>query len=192
VPACLSCNQEKARDDDFLRDYLTTDFAGIESETAAQLFEGKVRRSIAQNSSELIRSVGDKLRPTPFYTKAGIYLGDFYQAPVDDKRIVNAIGRMLRGLYFHYAKSPVSPAYKVELWRIMPWDFETVWQSFQPFNLNVCAPMGDVFGGVCARVQEDLASTFWMISFYERIHFLVTISHPELPEIVRRQNQGDA
>jgi hypothetical protein len=188
VPACLSCNQDKARDDSFLRDYLTTDFVGIESKAASQIFQGKVRRSISRNSSELIRSIGDKLKPEPFYTKGGIYLGEFYQAPVDDQRIANAIGRMLRGLYAHYGKQLVPPTYEVKLWRIMPWDIEPAWQSFQRFKLNACAPMGDVFGGACARVLEEILSSFWLVSFYGRVHFVATVFHPDLPEIVRRHN----
>ena len=68
VPACNECNQRKGEDDDYLRDYLATDFAGSGSSIADTLLRGKIRRSVARNQSELIREIAPSLRLQSLHT----------------------------------------------------------------------------------------------------------------------------
>jgi hypothetical protein len=180
VPACQDCNVKKSLDDDFLRDYLTTDFAGNTNPTAERVFQQKVRRSVWRNSSELGRSVLGNSKEEPFYTKGGVYLGQVVTSPIDEKRIVGILGTVIRGLFRYHAKDHIPLHYPVEVFRIMPWDAESAWRSFAGFNLSHCRTLGDVFAGSCARVAEDVRSTFWLLAFYSRVHFLVSAVSPEL------------
>lgn len=180
VPACRECNERKAIDDSFFRDYLTLDFAGSTSPAAETLLHGKVRRAVARNRSELGRTVLRSSTVEPFYTKGGIYLGDFAQAPVDDARFVPLFRRIIRGLYFHYTNERIPLTYPVEVHRIMPWDFEQAFRSFSQLHFNPCGPMANVFAGGCARVSEEPLSTMWLLTFYERVHFHVTAFDPSL------------
>lgn len=190
VPACLECNRDKAIDDDFLRDYLTVDFAGSESPIASEIFETKMRRSVSRNSSELGREILRNARMRPFYTKGGVYLGEFAQADIPEDRVTRVLGRLIRGLFFHYAKQRIPKHYPVEALRIMPWDIEDAWRSFGQLNLSPCRPMGEVFAGSCARVQEDPLSTAWLLSFYRRVHLHVYCVNPDLPRMVAQDPTG--
>lgn len=185
VPACQACNSEKSRDDSFLRDYLTVDFAGNESPSASQIFQGKVRRSVRRNSSEVGRAILDHVREEPLYTRGGIYLGNVMFAPLNESRIVGQFARIIRGLYFHYLGEVIPLSYPIEVGRIMPWDFDSVWDSFSRLKFSVCGPLGDVFVGGCARVQEEPLSTSWLLTFYGRVHFSVTALNPNLEAIVK-------
>jgi hypothetical protein len=57
VRVCLECNQAKADDDVYLRDFLVADFAASPTPAAETLFRGEVRRSIRRNSSEVGRAI---------------------------------------------------------------------------------------------------------------------------------------
>ena len=185
VPSCDDCNSDKAIDDDFLRDYLTVDFAGSQSPTASALFEGKVRRSVKRNSSDLARSLLESARDQPLYTKGGIYLGDAVFAPIDESRFIKLFGRIIRGLYFHYTRKIIPLSYPVEVGRVMPWDFESVWDSFSNLKFSACGPLADVFVGGCARVKEDPLSTWWLMTFYGRVHFSIGSVNPDLGRSLR-------
>jgi hypothetical protein len=168
-------------DDEFLRDYLVVDFAGNKSPTANSIFAGKTQRSVNRNSSEIGRAALGNPRLEALYTKGGIFMGDYVQAPVDPQRFNILFKRIVGGLYFHYSNGGRIPvSYPAEVLRIMPWDFDSVWQGFQSCHLNRCGPFADVFAGACARVTEDLQSTLWLVSFYERVHFQIKAFGPHL------------
>jgi hypothetical protein len=167
------------------------DFAGSDSPIADTLLRGKIGRSVARNQSELFKEIAPRIRTQPLYTKSGIYLGDYLQAPIDDARIPRGLGRIARGLFYHFSSGQlVPPNYKVEVWRIMPWDMEEAWKSFSGLDLNRCAPVGDVWAGTCARVKEEPLSSLWMMSFYSRVHFVVSVMHPHLGELASRPQRA--
>lgn len=185
VPCCGVCNREKSTDDDFLRDYLTVDFAGNSSPTAEMIFQGKVRRSISRNSSEVARSILKNARNEPLYTGGGVYLGDVVFAPLEEFRFVRLFSQIVRGLYFHYMGKLIPLEYPIKVGRVMPWDFEAVWNVFSNLNFSVCGPLGDVFVGGCARVKEEPFSTWWLMTFYGRVHFSVEALNPDLDTMAR-------
>jgi hypothetical protein len=181
VRVCESCNEGKSRDDDFLRDYLVTDFAGSTSPTADALLKGKVRRSAKRNSSEVARAVFRLAKEKPFYTKGGIFLGNFIQAPLESSRFDRIFRRVIGGLYHYYTGGALIPVdYPIRVLRIMPWEMDSAWDRFSRLHLNRCGPFGDVFVGACARVKEDVRSTMWVMTFYQRVHFFVESFNPDL------------
>ena len=183
VRTCEKCNGEKSRDDDFLRDYLVTDFAGSTSPLADKLLKGKVRRSAGRNSSEVARAVEQLATEKPFYTKGGIYLGNFIQAPLESTRFDRIFRRIIAGLYHHYTNGDSIPLdYPIRVFRIMPWDMDSAFDGFSQLHLNRCGPFGDVFVGACARFREDPRSTVWLMTFYGRVHFLVESAARDLQE----------
>lgn len=117
----------------------------------------------------------------PFYTKHGIYLGDFAQAPIEPVRFDALFKRVIGGLYFRHTRGDRLPLeYPLTTLRIMPWDAERCWRSFEGFHLNRCGPYADVFFGACVRAREDPRSTMWWLTFYERVHFAVFAFRPDL------------
>jgi len=153
---------------------LVVDFAGNDNPTANELFQRKMRKAVGRNSSEVGRAALTKARVEGIYTKHGIFMGEYVQAPLDSRRFDIVFQRIIRALYLHYTNGDRIPSdYPIEVLRIMPWDAERVWGDFQAFNLNRCGPFGDVFFGACARVEEDVRSTMWLLTFYQRVHFHV-------------------
>jgi hypothetical protein len=179
VPACEQCNSAKSVDDAFFRDFLMLDFTGNESSEADDLFP-KVQRSVGRGSSELGRIVLSTAERKPFFTKSGIYLGDFMQAPLDESRLTKVFDRLIRGLFYYYTLDHIPLHYPVEVLRVMPWDMGEAWRTFSKLNLSHCRELGNVFSGSCARVKEDPRSTMWLLSFYRRVHFHVACFNPTL------------
>src|ERR1043165_9530327 len=98
VPACLGCNNdEKSRDDTFLRDLLVVDIDN-DHPVAKALLATKVRRSVERNLSEMAKFViGAKEQPR--HDHEGKYLGQFPKAELPSGRVARIMSRIVRGLY---------------------------------------------------------------------------------------------
>jgi hypothetical protein len=120
VPACRSCNQAKARHEDYLRDFLALDYRSSQSPITQTLFSQKVWRSLHRNSSELVRTALQTADLAPLYTREGIYLGEYPQATVDDTRLSSMLGMMVRGLYYDARKQRLPDDYDVTVLRHDP------------------------------------------------------------------------
>jgi hypothetical protein len=72
VPACLECNQAKARNDEYLRDMITMDIYGNQSPIAQEIFNDKVVRSSHSNRSVMAKEFLAGVSVEPFYTNGGI------------------------------------------------------------------------------------------------------------------------
>jgi len=179
VPACDRCHGEKSRDEDFLRDYLIVDVQGSQSFTAQAIFAtGKVQRSLRRNSSDLLRSVLLAARVEPFYTEAGIYLGDFPQAPIDQQRLERIFARMVRGLYFDVRQVRIPDNYQFVLRRCYPQSYNKVREVFRNLKTHGPRVMGEAFGCMYAAAKEDIFVTLWAMWFYNRVVFTVATRSP--------------
>jgi hypothetical protein len=72
VPVCASCNNEKSRDDDYLRDMLVIDIDNTHHPEAQALLKGKVIRSMRKNRSVIARDVCAKSVIRPMLTMGGV------------------------------------------------------------------------------------------------------------------------
>jgi len=178
VPVCDRCNNEKSKDDDFLRDFLVVDIQGSQSPVTQTLFSGKVQRSLSRNSSALLRDVIPQLRIAPLYTSAGIYLGDAPQAPFDGERLKQTLGRIVRGLYFDARKMRLPNECSVEVYRPGLWNYNEILQVFRKLHVNGPRVLGNVFGCLFAAATEDPFFTLWALWFYERVLFTAVTEMP--------------
>jgi hypothetical protein len=105
VFACEQCNNAKSLNDDYLRDFLVCDNYVSQNPIAQQVFHQKLLSSQRQGSSVIAREVIKKARLEPLYTKGGIYIGDYYSTPVDEKRILKIFEIVVRGLYYDAYKN---------------------------------------------------------------------------------------
>jgi hypothetical protein len=170
VPACGRCNATKAADDTFLRDYLTADAAGHEHPVAANLFAGKVSRSVARNQSELARLVQKATRvEVPLLTPAGLLVGKRYGVSLPDGRVSSILFRIMRGLYFKCRKVVFPPDTPYEVLRhpLSEWDI-FVREVFHDKPITV---LGNVFACTCMHATEDPFTAAWLMCFYERLVF---------------------
>ncbi len=181
VPSCAECNRIKGKDDEFLRDYLTSDVAVQTSPYASKIFDGKVKRAVKRNSSELAKLVQQgPIRTIPVKTKAGIYTGGtVITVPLPDDRIATTLFQMCRGLYFHSQKRALANDIRYEALRHPPKVGEEIPEKAMKNSAG--KTLGDVFDCRFMHLGEDHPSvTFWLLSFYGRIVF--SISTGNLPE----------
>jgi hypothetical protein len=115
----------------------------------------------------------------PFYTKGGIYLGDFPSAPVEEKRIVNVFSTIVRGLYYEARQQRIPENYVFELRRYHPWDFKEVWNSLWNMHPNWRQPLGNVFGCLFLMAQEDRFTTLWLLWFYKTFFISVSVTNSD-------------
>jgi hypothetical protein len=144
-----------------------------------ELFQTKVRRSHLKDKSELIRSVIDRAQVKPLYSRGGIYLGDYPQAPVDAQRIVSVLQLMVRGLYCNCCKEFLPQSSHIEVLRHDPWDQQGVIDRFFALGKPATMKIGDVFAYGFYRAKDNPTSTFWLLVFYGRVLFSVKTSQKE-------------
>src|SRR5262245_25214355 len=75
VPSCRSCNEGKAVDDTYLRDWLAIDIENSRHPAANELLRGSVGRAAQRNQSDLVRDIRSKSTIEAWTTMGGIYLG---------------------------------------------------------------------------------------------------------------------
>lgn len=172
VPCCLKCNQQKAADDAFLRDVLTSDIDAQPSKTAGTAFL-PVRRSVERNRSEFAKIVNSQvIRKASLVTEAGLYVGDAFGVTLPKGRIERCLFWIVRGLYFNHQGAPFPTDVSYEVRRHPVSEFPALLASLKDDGLPPNRIVGDVFG--CTYVRGiDLRDSIWVLWFYERIVFSV-------------------
>jgi hypothetical protein len=180
APVCLKCNQDKARDEQYLRDVLIVDIFSSEHPMARTIFEGEMTRAREHNRSEVARDAQDA-RMEPLHTQGGIYLGHYPTMPLDWERVSRTISAMIRGLYWQLRRETFPQGYSTSVTRIHPWDVQTVWEAIGASHFNGPYRLGNgVFECVMQVVSEDPGMTRWLLRFYRNYVLLVT-TKPEVP-----------
>ena len=178
VPACGSCNGEKAKNDDYLRDMLVVDYDCSEHPVAKALLKGKVTRALRRNRSELLRKALPEARVEPVRTPGGIYLPPRYSFPLDGERVNEIFRTVTRGLYYKIRQERLPDDYIFEVRRIYRNHIKDVWSEFQRLKANGPYGLGDVFGCLFLYGAEDPGVTCWLIWFYGGAFIMVSTDPP--------------
>lgn len=179
VPACLSCNNAKSKNDDYLRDLLISDVYAQQNPVAQALFHQKMLSSVRQGSSVIARTAISKGRREPVYTPNGIYLDDCISAPIDVERVNHIFSQIIRGLYFRGRQRRIPDDYVFEVRRYHPLEFYQVWERLKqigyhgPFRIG-----GEIFTCLFVDVVEDPFFTDWWLWFYDSVCVYVRTKPP--------------
>ena len=172
VPACRPCNhRKKSKDDTLLRDFLCCDHAGHDHPVAQGLFNGKVRRSIARNQSEIAKYVPrTPIFRVPMRTPAGLYVGELEVIEFPPGRISSIIFNIVRGLYYDSRRVifPASTPYDVLRHPLYEWG-----NLVPAFHDGAAKVLGHLFACKYIYATEDQFTTLWLIGFWERYVFSV-------------------
>lgn len=104
VPACEPCNNvNKSGNDTIFRDYLALDLFGNQSASGQAVYP-KVLRANERGQSELARLAASASVMKSLVTSAGIYLGDFPTAKLEEGTIEGPLATIVQGLYFYSYK----------------------------------------------------------------------------------------
>lgn len=178
VPACEQCNSvEKSSGDTVFRDYLTLDLYG-NSSFSGQAHYPKVLRANERGRSNLARLAASTAEMKPFFTSAGIYLGDFPTTKLDEDTIGKPLKTMVQGLYFYSHKERLPDNYQFEAVRIFDWDLPAVLKHLSPLHANGHYNYGDVFGYMFFKAVEDPYTTLWLMWFFNSVCFSVSTVKP--------------
>ncbi len=174
VPACQRCNNEKSRDDDYLRDMLVIDIENTLHPVAQRLLAGEMSRSARRNRSLIARDIASKGAIRPMHSMGGIFLGQFPCVPLDEVRVNRLFARITRGLY-----------YKVSGCRRLPQNCEFEVRRVDRFRLRQAVDLlvrlgcrarrdlGNVFGCMQVIAAEDPSVTHWLQWYY---NVFITVS----------------
>lgn len=174
VPACGSCNGDKARNDDYLRDMLVVDSHCSEHPVAQALLKGKVTRALRRNRSELLRNVLPKARMEPTRTPGGLYLPPSYSFPLDGERVNRIFRTVASGLYYRIRQERLPDDYVFEVSRVYQRHVMDMWNEFRRLKANGPYGLGDVFGCLFLYGTEDPGVTRWLMWFYGGAFIMVS------------------
>jgi hypothetical protein len=175
VPVCNSCNLQKSKDEDYLRDTLVCEFDASQHSVAQQIFQSKLLRSVKRNSSAVARSAIMDGTFIPMFTRSGIYIGQHRAFPVDGQRITRACIFIVRGLYYKLTKKSLPQEVLFEVNRVDLATANEIALSFTDKGFNGPYKIGDgVFGCAFLYGEEDASLSFWLIWFYNSVFITVS------------------
>lgn len=168
VPACPGCNnEEKSRDDTFLRDQLVVDIDN-EHPLAKHLRETKMRRAVHRKQSELAELIA-KAKIESRYDHEGKYLGEAAKVHVPDNRVTRILCRIVRGLYCCERKEILPKDHALTALRQPTQLFPELYEKLGRPKVHT---FGDVFGYTWVHTEDPLAM-IWLLWFYESVVFSV-------------------
>ncbi len=180
VPSCLKCNGEKSRNDDFLRDLLTTDIYGNQNPIAQQIFQDKVLSSARHGSSVVAQTMLSNSQPESFFSHGGIDLGIVQSAPVETEQIKDIFSTIVRGLYYYSRRKQMPSDYEFKVLRYHPPQFVQVCnQLHHQFRFQGPFVRGNIFGYSFFEAEDDSASSYWLLWFYDIVGISVSALKPE-------------
>jgi hypothetical protein len=172
VPACLNCNNDPSKDDEFFRNVLVNDDRVRDHPQAQDIVAAYDRSLLRPKARRLTLSMLKKTRRIPLISPAGIlYHGTDLET--DFTRESRVLTRIVQGLYFH------------EFQKLHPSENEIAVFSSNTMNkedkaekvlleLIACIKEkdkrkigGDVFSYGWATAEDNPAGTFWVLGFFK-------------------------
>ena len=179
IPVCEKCNNEKSKDDGYLRDFLVTDIHASEHPIARRIFLSKTLSADRQNKSELLRTMRTQGRPESIYTKGGIYLCEGFSSPLEGERINNIFTHITRGLYYKIRTKRIPDDYIFEISRLDSTEFREVWLKLKEIGVNGPYGCGDVLICLMMYAEENEFISYWWLWFYGGVCIHVVTTPPD-------------
>lgn len=179
VLACARCNnEEKSRDDDFLRDLILSDRNSMKNETAKNLFDTKALSSINKNKSFFARQTAPTTKRIPEYSEAGIYLGEVYQIRVNGDRVHKIFSRIVTTLYYWKTHQRIPPNCEFSIEQVKPKNLDEVKKLFNNTELyefyeHKCRNEFKLIM-IYNQDKDNYVAMFWLI-FYEYVCWFVGV-----------------
>jgi len=106
VPACAKCNASFAGDDEYFLN-IAMDIQAAETPDGAAVVEKRLRSMKRQEDRAKWKPVFETMVPVELRSKSGFYLDWTIAYRIDANRLMKTVNRMIRGLYYEVAKSPL-------------------------------------------------------------------------------------
>jgi len=178
VPSCRRCNESHGRDDERVRNLLTS-LASTESHPAIQgELSGRRDRALNRDVTDLsgknIEHLLDSILSVEVRTPAGLYLGRGLAFDLDQPVLDRFLSRLTRALLWHEVNVPARDC-EIE-WRMAPSlsDLDGMLPDRKAFLLSPSrkgSAGGDLFR-YAGYVRPGRASSLWLFGFYEGVEFM--------------------
>lgn len=178
VSSCRRCNENHGRDDERVRNLLTS-LASTESHPAIQgELSGRrdraLNRDLTKLSGKHVEHLLDSIMPVEIRTAAGLHLGGGLAFDLDQPVLDRFFSRLTRGLLWHEIKV-VARHCEIE-WRMAPSlsDLDGLPPEPKAFLLSP-SRTGSVGGDVfryAGYLRPGGASSLWLFGFYEGVEFM--------------------
>ncbi len=178
VDACKRCNnEEKSRNDTYLRDFLTMDIAN-EGQPVRERIYPKFIRAVQRNQSVFAHH-SQRSQLVELVTPGGLFAGYAYGIQLPTQQITKELTTIVRGLYYAYIGKNIGvtlpEATPFEVFRQHNMD-EVIQNIGIILNMGgVCVTVGtgEVFECVYGYAAEKPDVSLWFLNFYQRIVFSV-------------------
>jgi len=183
VPACLSCNHDASKDDEWFRNYLVSDDR-IRNHTESQELLNAFNRSLQRPQNTGLReTINRSLRRFPLITEGGIYYGEGTALESDFKRETRVLTRIIKGLFYHEFQRPHPDENSISVFSC-----KTMGQGEESLNVvleligyikkeNKKKIGNDVFSYGWAVAEDHPDGTFWVLTFFQTSLFSFTQCH---------------
>lgn len=173
IKVCEPCNQEKGKNEDYLRDFLILHREATRNTTARALKETTLVGAIASdehgNTSKLALALVTRSHEVEGDIPSDVLARCAVAVPVERERWEAVLQAMVKGLYFKEFRAVLPTNYTLWILEIAPQNIKAVWESFLQRGTRG-RRLGDVFSYQCLPT-EDSRVTFWLLLFYESVLF---------------------
>lgn len=186
VRACYACNNEKSKNDEWLRKWFTS-LVSDQSQEASKVLHGPVARSI-RRQPKLGKEMMDRMTLVDvFDNPTHLWLGRQTRVAIsieDWNRIFGWVDHVIRGSYAWDKKEAIPHSYEVltffacDEW-FRPKDFINPIISYMPFPHAWHLKDAKVFMFGRAYVSDDPRTSVWITCFYNRATFVSFVGKRE-------------
>ncbi len=173
VKVCEPCNQEKGRNEDYLRDFLILNVEAAHNVTASTLKATTLIRAIGTeehgNTSKIVEALVVCGRLTNQYTPKGIFVRQAFTVPTNVEKRETVLSSMIRGFHFKLFHTILPASHEIQMVWVDETKVRETWQSFLEKNAQIKS-WGDVFSYQCLPT-EDQSIVAWLFLFYQTILF---------------------
>ncbi len=188
VRACKACNDAKAVDERDFRDMVVVDAAAQFNPIAQYLRDEPFLRSASYGSSLVANAIVTGACICPYYSKGGVYLGDYPSVSVEGGPVVRTLERVVRGMFFLWMGVRLPTDLHVEVCRVPAYNVDKQWAEMTEAGAGGPGGYRNVFEAKFFPGTDNSGHTYWMIRYYWGVAFTVET----YPHGARRYGDEDA
>ncbi len=185
VPCCEDCRKGQSLDDEYFVRMISMKENTADNPSSRAARDSAVRALTKPSKVRFANALLRSTRDIPFYSPAGIYLGERMSYDVDLGRLCNVIERTTRGLYLHEFGERMRDDHKCSVYALDGFAWAPPEVSPQIRELWVHAISGekrsfdeDIFTYWVRRLDGPEQATHWGFLVYRAVAF-VALTAPE-------------
>jgi hypothetical protein len=181
VPACIECQQEFHRAEQYFMTLLPLDMNSAHP-AAMKVAQGQVSRSL-EKAPWIWKPVRDSAQPIDIITPSGVFMGQSVQLTPREDWYEIVLIKITKGLFYYHMHEPFPIHYDIGVGFVESLDIaKKMWSDLQQMAYNGPFQVGNqVFEYAYLYSDVDAAKTTWLMSFYHGHFFHIVTAPPRKP-----------